>query len=47
MKQTFLGLPKQELTMMLGTNAADWYGFETDKLRSIVDRIGPKESHFA
>jgi len=46
MRETFLDVPKEELTMMLGTNAADWYGFETDKLAAVADRIGPKQAHF-
>ena len=46
MRETFLDVPKEELTMMLGTNAAHWYGFETDKLAAVADRIGPKQADF-
>ena len=46
MRETFFQLPKEELTMMLGTNAADWYGFEIDKLAPVVDRIGPEHADF-
>ena len=46
MTDTFRQLPRDEISKMLGQNAADWYGFETDKLAPLVARIGPKESDF-
>ncbi len=46
MRETFFQLPKEEVTMMLGTNAAHWYGFETDKLAAVAARIGPKPADF-
>ena len=32
---------------ILGINAAEWYGFDVDKLAPIVDRIGPSVDRFA
>ena len=46
MKETFHQLPEDELALMLGGNAARWYGFDTEKLAPIVDRIGPHKSDF-
>ncbi len=46
MKETFHQLPEDELALMLGENAARWYGFDTEKLAPIVDRIGPQKSDF-
>ena len=46
MRDTFRQLPENELTQMIGGNAANWYGFDQEKLAPIVDRIGPKKSDF-
>ena len=46
MTETFRGVPEDELTLMLGDNAARWYDFETDKLESVVASIGPRKSDF-
>jgi predicted TIM-barrel fold metal-dependent hydrolase len=42
LRAAFAGVPQDEVTMMLGTNAAQMYGFDLDVLRPIADRIGPK-----
>ncbi len=44
---TFKGLPEDEIAAMLGGNAAEFYGFDTEKLAPIVARIGPEKSAFA
>lgn len=41
MQETFSDYPEEEIRAMLGTNAAETYGFDTEKLAPIVDRIGP------
>jgi hypothetical protein len=46
MVETFRGLPEADIEAMLGTNAAEFYGFDTDKLAPLVDRIGPERSWF-
>ena len=46
LKETFHGLPQDEIGMLLGGNAASWYGFETKKLAPLVERIGPPQSWF-
>ena len=46
MTETFRGVPEDELSLMLGDNAARWYDFETDKLESVVASIGPPKSDF-
>ncbi len=45
-REVFTGLPEDEIAMMLGENAARFYGFDTEKLAPIVARIGPKKSDF-
>jgi len=45
-RETFRQLPESELARMLGENAANWYGFDREKLGPIVDRIGPSKSDF-
>jgi len=45
-RETFHGIPEQELAAMLGENAADLYGFEREKLAPLVARIGPERSLF-
>ncbi len=44
MHATFHGLPEDEVTAMLGGNAADFYGFDKEKLAPLVAKIGPKKS---
>lgn len=39
--ETFHSLPAGEIAAMLGGNAARFYGFDTEKLASLVQRIGP------
>jgi predicted TIM-barrel fold metal-dependent hydrolase len=46
MVETFLGIPEDEIEMMLGGNAAELYGFDVEKLAPLVERIGPKRSWF-
>lgn len=46
MIETFRDLPEDELDRMLGGNAAEWFGFETQKLAPIAARIGPEKSAF-
>ena len=44
MFESFHGVPEDELTAMLGGNAAEVYGFDTGKLAPLVARIGPEKS---
>ena len=44
MHETFRGLPEDEVAAMLGGNAADFYGFDRQKLAPLVARIGPEKS---
>ncbi|MCG8591113.1 MAG: amidohydrolase [Proteobacteria bacterium] len=46
MRETFHGLPLEEIAAMLGGNAARFYGFDLDKLAPIAARIGPEASLF-
>jgi predicted TIM-barrel fold metal-dependent hydrolase len=46
MRETFRGLPEDEIAAMLGGNAAEFYRFDTGKLAPIVARIGPEKSAF-
>ena len=46
MTETFMGLPDDEIAAMLGGNAAEFYGFDTEKLAPLVERIGPEKSWF-
>ena len=41
LRRAFAGTPRDELEKVLGTNAADVYGFDLDALRPIADRVGP------
>jgi predicted TIM-barrel fold metal-dependent hydrolase len=47
MVDTFHGLPEAEIAAMLGGNAARCYGFDTEKLATLVARIGPEKRAFA
>jgi len=46
MVDTFHGLPEDDIEAMLGGNAAEFYGFDREKLEPLVDRIGPERSLF-
>ncbi len=46
MLEVFRGLPEADLEAMLGGNAAEFYGFDTQKLAPLVARIGPERSAF-
>ena len=46
MIETLHGLPEDELEQILGTNAAEFYGFDTEKLLPLAARIGPERSWF-
>jgi len=46
MVETLGGFPEDDIEAMLGGNAAGFYGFDTQKLAPLVDRIGPKRSLF-
>ena len=41
LRNTFAGVPADELRLMLGENAARFYGFDLAQLRAIADRVGP------
>ena len=47
MHTTFVGLPEDEVEKMLGGNAADFYGFDKEKLAPLVAEIGPERSWLA
>ena len=42
----FVGIPENEIALMLGENAIKFYGFDREKLAKIAERIGPKKSDF-
>jgi predicted TIM-barrel fold metal-dependent hydrolase len=46
MVETFHGLPERDIERMFGTNAAEFYGFDTGKLLPLAERIGPERSWF-
>ena len=46
MVDTFRGFPEDDIAKMLGGNAAEFYGFDTEKLAPLVDRIGPQRDLF-
>jgi len=46
MRETFAGLPEDEIAAMLGGNAARVYGFDVEKLAPLAARIGPEKSAF-
>jgi len=47
MIDTLRGLPDPEIAAILGGNAARVYGFDAEKLASLVARIGPEKRAFA
>ena len=46
MVDTFRGLPEEEIELMLGMNAADFYGFDLDRLVPLAAQIGPEKAWF-
>ncbi|MEE3330410.1 MAG: amidohydrolase family protein [Myxococcota bacterium] len=40
-RHTFNDVDRNEVRMMLGSNAAELYGFDLDKLQSLADEFGP------
>ena len=46
MRDTFLDLPEDEVTRMIGGNLAEFYGFDTEKLLPLAAQIGPAKSEF-
>ena len=46
-RDTFHGLPEQNIAAMLGENAIRFYNFDRNKLAAIAQRIGPKKNDFA
>ena len=46
MVETLHGLPDADIEALLGGNAAEFYGIDTQKLAPLVDRIGPECSLF-
>jgi predicted TIM-barrel fold metal-dependent hydrolase len=47
MKETFQGLPEDEITQILGGNLAAWFDFDLPKLDAIAAQVGPEKSAFA
>ena len=47
MRDSLLDVPEPEAVAILGGNAADWYGFDAEKLAPLVARIGPEKRRFA
>ncbi|MAG33933.1 MAG: hypothetical protein CL908_23890 [Deltaproteobacteria bacterium] len=46
MVEAFKGLPEDEIAAMLGGTAAQFFGFDLDKLAPTVAHIGPEKSLF-
>ena len=46
MVETFHGLPEDEIEAMIGGNAAEFYGFDLEKLKPLAERIGPERAWF-
>lgn len=46
MVETLHGLPEADIEALLGGNAAEFYGIDTQSLAPLVDRIGPERSLF-
>jgi predicted TIM-barrel fold metal-dependent hydrolase len=47
MEKYLKGIPEDELTRMLGTNAVECYDLDLAALTRIAERIGPDKSKFA
>ncbi len=45
-RETFHGLPEDEIGAMLGGNAAEFYDLDTEQLAPIVARVGPEKASF-
>ncbi len=45
--ESLRGLPEADIAAILGENAARFFGFDTERLAPIVERIGPKKGDFA
>jgi len=46
-RHTFNDVDRDEVRMMLGSNAAELYGFDLDKLQSLADEFGPSPDEVA
>jgi predicted TIM-barrel fold metal-dependent hydrolase len=46
LRETFRGLPEDEIAAMLGGNAARFHGFDVEKLAPLAARIGPEKRAF-
>ena len=44
--ENFAGVPAEEIAQMIGGNAADFYGFDREKLAPLVAEIGPDPESF-
>src|SRR6185295_10371158 len=42
LRDAFAGVPEDELRLMLGENAIDFFGFDRGPLEAIAERIGPR-----
>jgi predicted TIM-barrel fold metal-dependent hydrolase len=47
LRETFAGLPPDDVADLLGNNAARFYGLDTSVLAPLVARIGPERGSFA
>jgi len=47
LRETFRGLPEEEVVAILGGNAVELYGFDAEKLAPLVARIGPEKRALA
>ncbi|NQZ94958.1 MAG: amidohydrolase family protein [Myxococcales bacterium] len=43
---SFVGVPEDEIAAILGGNAVEFYGFDSEKLVSIAAAVGPEKSAF-
>ena len=46
MLDTFRGLPEDEISLMLGGNLSEWFGFDVEKLTPLAAKIGPLKNNF-
>ena len=44
LRETFAGIPRDEIALMIGGNAAKLYGFDVASLAPLIERIGPERS---
>jgi len=47
LRAAYAGMPVDEVAMMVGLNAAAVYGFDSDALRPVADRVGPRVADVA